>query len=119
MAKVLVVDDDRDFVNWVNRKLTTEGYEVKTANNGPDALTIATQEHPEVILLDVMMPGMDGYETCRLLKADADLNPIPVIMATAKDQADEYIQGLDAGASDYVTKPIVLPVLLARLLECR
>ena len=92
-----------------------QGYEALVASNGRQALEIAATERPDVILLDVMMPGMDGIEVCRRLKADEQLQKIPVIMVTAKDLDQDVVRGLDAGADDYVTKPFNREVLAARL----
>jgi putative two-component system response regulator len=92
-----------------------QGYEASVASNGRQALDLAAAERPDVILLDVMMPGMDGIEVCRRLKADEELRNIPVILVTAKDLDKEVVRGLEAGADDYVTKPFNREVLAARL----
>jgi len=115
MPKVLVADDIPDNVKLLAYELSDHGYEVVTAYNGRQALEVARLECPDVILLDVMMPGLDGIEVCRRLKADAELKNIPVIMISACDMEQDVIRGLDAGAHDYVTKPFSLPIVLARV----
>jgi len=115
MPKVLIVDDDLTFVRFLEHKLSAEGYEVVSVNNGVTVIQTAQTERPDVILMDVMMPVMDGFETCQRLKSHPTLNSIPVIMVTARDDEEDIVRGLDLGATDYVAKPIVIPVLLARL----
>ena len=105
MVKILIVDDLPDNSNLLARLVKDQGYEASVAFNGPQALELAAAERPDVILLDVMMPGMDGIEVCRRLKADEELRNIPVILVTAKDLDEDVVRGLDAGADDYVTKP--------------
>src|SRR3954469_12861866 len=105
MAKVLVVDDVADNVKLLAYELTDHGYEVVTAFDGLQALEVAVAERPDVILLDIMMPGMDGIEVCRRLKADPELQSTPVILVSALDRQDDVVRGLDAGAHDYITKP--------------
>jgi len=115
MTKVLVVDDSADIIGLLRTLLEAQGYEVSAAQSGPEALEVASARRPDVILSDVMMPGMDGIEVCRRLKADAELRIIPVILATGKDLDQDVVQGLDAGADDYVTKPFNKDILTARL----
>jgi diguanylate cyclase (GGDEF)-like protein len=115
MAKVLVVDDVADNVVLLTYELADHGFEVVTAFNGRQALDVAKTERPDVILLDIMMPGMDGFQVCRKLKENHELRSIPVIMVSAREQEDDVVKGLDAGAHDYVTKPFKLPVVLARV----
>ena len=115
MARVLVVDDIPDNIKLLTYELADEGHEVLVAHDGPEALAQAESERPDVILLDIMMPGLDGIEVCRRLKANPDLRAIPVIMVSARGQEVDVIAGLDAGAQDYVTKPFNLPVVLARV----
>jgi two-component system cell cycle response regulator len=114
-ARILVVDDVEPNVRLLEAKLTLEYYEVLTANDGATALQIASDERPDIILLDVMMPGMDGFETCRRLKADPVTRHIPVVLVTALDGREDKIKGLDAGADDFVTKPIDDVILFARV----
>jgi two-component system cell cycle response regulator len=114
-ARILVVDDVPANIRLLEAKLTYEYYEVLSAPDGPTALEVAAREAPDIILLDVMMPGMDGFEVCRRLKADAATRHIPVIMVTALDGREERIRGLEAGADDFVTKPIDDVILMARV----
>ena len=104
MAKILVVDDVSDNIKLLSLGLRNWGYEVLTASNGHQGLDIAAAEHPDVILLDVMMPVMDGIEVCRRLKRDPELQSIPIILVTAKDLDEDVIKGLDVGAHDYISK---------------
>jgi diguanylate cyclase (GGDEF)-like protein len=115
MPKVLVVDDQYDNVKLLAYELTDHGYQVVTAFNGHQALEIARSENPDVILLDVMMPGMNGVEVCGELKKDVNLRPIPVIMVSGREMDDDVIRGLDAGAHDYVTKPFNARIVMARV----
>ena len=114
-ARILVVDDVDINVRLLEAKLTLEYYDVLTCSDGATALEIAASERPDIILLDVMMPGMDGFETCRRLKADPVTRHIPVVLVTALDGRDDKIRGLDAGADDFVTKPIDDVILFARV----
>ncbi len=115
MANVLVVDDTVDTVTLLVGILKQQGHAVSTAHNGCEALQVASVERPDAILLDIMMPGMDGIEVCRRLKASPDTNTIPVILLTAKDTDEDVVAGLDAGADDYVRKPFNTKVLAARI----
>ncbi|MGB2987214.1 MAG: response regulator [Phycisphaerae bacterium] len=115
MAKVLVVDDSVTNVKVLVRTLSNLGYELLTAYNGKQALELAESQPPDVILLDVMMPGMDGYEVCRRLKANRKLSSIPVIMVSARNLEEDVVQGLDAGAHDYITKPFNRHIATARV----
>jgi len=115
MTTILVVDDVVDNVKILSCVLRKEGYKILTAYNGVDALTITNKSHPDVILLDIMMPGMDGIEVCKHLKSDAKLEHIPVIMVSAKDTEEDIISGLDVGAMDYITKPYDFKPMLARI----
>nr|WP_315463191.1 two-component system response regulator [uncultured Rhodoferax sp.] len=112
---VLVVDDSPENL-MLMQSLLRDAYKVKGANNGERALKIVTGEAPpDLILLDIMMPGMDGYEVCRRLKADPAVQHIPVIFLTAKVQTEDEAYGLSLGAADYITKPISPPIVLARV----
>jgi two-component system alkaline phosphatase synthesis response regulator PhoP/two-component system response regulator VicR len=102
---VLVVDDDPQIVRVVEINLTQEGYTVRTAADGEDALAAVAQERPDLIILDVMMPRMDGFETLKRLKADPALAEIPVIMLTARAQDEDVFEGYGTGAKWYLTKP--------------
>lgn len=114
-ARILVVDDVEPNVRLLEAKLTIEYYEVLTAMDGATAIEIASAERPDIILLDVMMPGMDGFETCRRLKADPVTRHIPVVLVTALDGREDRIRGLEAGADDFITKPIDDVILFARV----
>ena len=114
-ARVLIVDDVEANVRLLEAKLTIEYYDVLTASDGPTALEVAAREAPDLILLDVMMPGMDGFETCRRLKAHPDLRHVPVVLVTALNGREDRIRGLEAGADDFLTKPIDDLMLMARV----
>lgn len=103
--KILIVDDDIDSLKLIGLMLQRHGYEVIAANAGNQALSKANHERPDLIILDIMMPDMDGYEVCRRLRANADTRPIPIIMFTAKTLVDDKVAGFEAGADDYLTKP--------------
>lgn len=103
--KILIVDDDIDSLKLIGLMLQRQGYEVVAANAGNQALSKATSESPNLIILDVMMPDMDGYEVCRRLRANPDTRAIPIIMFTAKTLVDDKVAGFEAGADDYLTKP--------------
>ncbi|RPI97270.1 MAG: response regulator, partial [Chloroflexi bacterium] len=103
--KILIVDDDVDTLRLVGLMLQRQGYQIVAANNGHQALTMAQSEKPDLILLDVMMPDMDGYEVTRRLRGSATTSSIPIIMFTAKSQVDDKVTGFDVGADDYLTKP--------------
>lgn len=113
--RILVVDDHEDNVEVLRARLEARGYEVEGANNGKAALALARTFNPDLILLDVMMPDMDGLEVVRRLKGDRSLPFIPVIMQTALDSTERMVAGLEAGADDYVTKPINFAELEARV----
>jgi two-component system cell cycle response regulator len=114
-ARILVVDDVDANVRLLEAKLTAEYYEVSTASDGPTALAMAAQMLPDIILLDVMMPGMDGFEVCKRLKDDLLTRHIPVVLVTALDGRADRITGLEAGADDFLTKPIDDVMLFARV----
>lgn len=114
-ARVLVVDDVPPNVKLLEAKLTSEYFDVLTAFSGPEALDVISREHPDIILLDVMMPGMDGFEVCRRIKSDASTAHIPVVMVTALDQPSDRVAGLEAGADDFLTKPVQDLALFARV----
>ncbi len=114
-ARILVVDDVPANQRLLEAKLSSEYYEVALAGSGPEALDLAVRWAPDVILLDVMMPGMDGFEVCRRLKAHPATAHIPVVMITALTEPDERVRGLDAGADDFLSKPVDDATLFARL----
>lgn len=109
---ILVIDDDEKITSMLRRSLTFEGYSVKTASNGKEGLHQLNQYTPDLIILDVMMPELDGWEVCRRIR-DAEMS-VPILMLTAKDEVSERVKGLDLGADDYVVKPFALEELLAR-----
>ncbi|ETA03114.1 response regulator with CheY-like receiver [Frankia casuarinae] len=111
--RVLVVDDDAAVRESLERSLRFEGYEVATAVDGADALDVIGRERPDIVVLDVMMPRVDGLETCRRLRAQGD--DVPVLMLTARDGLADRVSGLDVGADDYLVKPFALEELFARL----
>jgi len=112
MPKVLVVEDEPDIADFISRGLGLKGYEVAVASSGEDALNSARQSPPDLVVLDLMLPGMSGVEVCRLLRRDSD---VPIIMLTARDSVADKVDGLEAGADDYITKPFVFDELLARV----
>jgi two-component system cell cycle response regulator len=114
-ARVLVVDDILANVKLLEARLSAEYFEVLTANSAGDALAILQDEHVDVVLLDVMMPGMDGFEVCRRIKSAPKTMHVPVIMVTALDQPSDKVQGLEAGADDFLTKPVDDIALITRV----
>jgi two-component system, OmpR family, alkaline phosphatase synthesis response regulator PhoP len=117
MAKdrILVVDDEEDILELITYNLTKEGYQVITAASGEAAISKAHKEKPDLILLDLMLPGVDGLDVYRELKKKQDTSQIPIIMVTAKTEDADIITGLELGSDDYVTKPFSPKVLLARI----
>lgn len=114
-ARVLVVDDILANVKLLEAKLTSEYFEVLTALDGPTALEVVEREMPDIVLLDVMMPGMDGFEVCKRIKSNPVTEHIPVVMVTALDQASDRVAGIEAGADDFLTKPVNDIALMARV----
>src|SRR5258706_4860007 len=114
-ARVLVVDDILSNVKLLEAKLTAEYFEVITAFNGLECLAKMEQGAPDIVLLDVMMPGMDGFEVCRRIKSNPKTAHVPVVMVTALDQPSDRVAGLDAGADDFLTKPVDDAALFARV----
>ncbi|MDQ1710090.1 MAG: hypothetical protein QOG49_1475, partial [Frankiaceae bacterium] len=115
MTRILVVDDDPDIARFIEINLRLEGYEVGTAFDGADALTQIGDLQPDLVLLDVMMPRVDGVEVCRRLRADPSTAHLPVIMLTAKSLSADKVVGLTAGADDYLIKPFDTLELVARV----
>jgi two-component system alkaline phosphatase synthesis response regulator PhoP len=113
--KILVVEDERDIARMIEYNLKKEGYRPVLVHDGSYAAMTAAKEKPALILLDLMLPGLDGLEVCRRLKADAKTKNIPIIMLTAKGEESDKVLGLGLGADDYVTKPFSLKELLARV----
>ncbi|MQA91915.1 MAG: diguanylate cyclase [Gemmatimonas sp.] len=113
--RILVVDDHPDNVEIINARLSSRGYAIETASNGEEALERVRENPPHLILLDVMMPVMDGFEVSRRIKKDPSLPFIPIILVTARGDTEDKVEGLDAGADDYLTKPVNFPELEARV----
>jgi two-component system alkaline phosphatase synthesis response regulator PhoP len=113
--KILLVDDEQDILDLIGFNLEKEGFEVHTANNGRTGLEIARRVLPDLVLLDVMMPGMDGMETCRELRDDSNLKHVLIAFLTARNEDYSQIAGFDAGADDYISKPIKPRVLVSRV----
>jgi len=109
---ILVIEDDERILQFLHRGLTYEGYRVDTAEDGSGGLLIARETPPDLVILDWMLPGMDGLEVCRRLRAASD---VPILMLTAKDTVADRVGGLDAGADDYLIKPFDFDELLARI----
>lgn len=112
-ARLLVVDDDAKITSFLRRGLVLEGYEVAVANSGTEALRAVAEAPPDLMVLDIMMPDLDGLEVCRRVRAAGET--FPVLMLTAKDSISDRVKGLDQGADDYLVKPFALEELLARL----
>ncbi|MEW6657665.1 MAG: response regulator transcription factor [Thermodesulfobacteriota bacterium] len=117
MAKeqILVIEDDEDILQLLKYNLAKEGYQVAAAVSGEGALRALKPNLPDLVLLDLMLPGMDGLEVCRLLKREAKTSRIPIIMLTAKGEEADIVTGLELGADDYITKPFSPRVMLARV----
>jgi two-component system alkaline phosphatase synthesis response regulator PhoP len=113
--KILVVDDEVDLVKTIRFYLETEGYNVMTSHNGEDALNQARKENPDLILLDLMLPKLDGYKVCRLLKFDERYKHIPILMLTAKTQEKDKVLGMETGADEYITKPFDMDELMEKI----
>jgi len=113
--KVLIVEDEKDIIKMLEYNLKKEGYRILSARDGEDALDLAIRELPDLVILDLMLPGMDGLEVCKELKKEAKTAPIPVIMLTAKSQESDKVLGLELGADDYMTKPFSPRELIARI----
>ena len=114
-ARVLVVDDILANVKLLEARLQAEYFEVLSAHSGQEALDLLARERVDVVLLDVMMPGMDGFEVCRRIKANIGTHHIPVVMVTALDQPADKVQGLESGADDFLTKPVDDIALVTRV----
>lgn len=113
--KILIVDDEVDLVETVRFPLEMEGYHVLVSYNGEDALNQARKENPDLILLDLMLPKLDGYKVCRLLKFDDRYKHIPILMLTAKTQEKDKALGMETGANEYITKPFEMDDLLKKV----
>ena len=117
MAKesVLIIEDDKNITELVKYNLEQEGYRVQSSARGDSGLEIARKNHPDLMILDLMLPGLDGLEICRILKQNSKTASIPIIMLTAKSEETDKIVGLELGADDYITKPFSPRELLARI----
>lgn len=115
MKTILVIDDEKDLIKLIDHNLSRDGYLVLGANDGIQGFSAAKKQKPDIILLDIMLPGMDGLDVCRKLKSDADTAHIPVIMLTARAQETDKVSGLELGADDYITKPFSPRELAARI----
>jgi two-component system phosphate regulon response regulator PhoB len=114
-ARILVVEDERDIAALVAYHLTKEGYRVLTAGGGPEALEAAAQERPDLIVLDLMLPGLSGYDVLRELRRHPEIGDVPVVVLTARREEPDRIRGLELGADDYVTKPFSPQELVLRI----
>jgi two-component system alkaline phosphatase synthesis response regulator PhoP len=112
---VLVVEDERDILELIKHRLVKEGFLVESAVTAEEGLEKAREKPPDLIVLDLMLPGIDGFDACRILKNDKRTQHIPIVMLTAKGEESDIVAGLETGADDYITKPFSLPVLVARL----
>ncbi len=115
--RILVVDDEKQLVDMVKMRLEANGYEVIAAYDGQEAFEAARRENPDLIILDLMLPRMDGYKVCGLLKADVRYNKIPIILFTAKAQEADITLGKEVGADAYITKPFESQALLSKIKE--
>ncbi len=113
--RILLVDDEIDILEFIGYNLTKEGYEVFTAENGAVALQLAEQHHPHLILLDRMMPVMDGAQTCRAIRENPNLRDTMVVFLSALGEEDQQLEGFGVGADDYLTKPIKIKLLISRI----
>jgi len=113
--KILIIEDEKDIVKMLEYNLQKEGFRTIYAYDGEDGLRLAQREYPDLMLLDLMLPGKDGLEICKIIKKDDKISQIPIIMLTAKSQEIDKIIGLEFGADDYVTKPFSLRELVARV----
>ena len=115
MAKILIAEEERDIRDLIAFTLRFAGYEVFAATNGEEAVEMAPKVNPDLVLMDVRMPRMPGYEACRVIKTDPDLKDIPVVFLSAKGQESEIQQGLEAGAEEYLLKPFAPDQLTKRV----
>ena len=115
MAKILIAEDERDIRDLVAFTLRFAGYEVAAAANGEEAVAMASKENPDLILMDVRMPRMTGYDACRILKANPEMKDIPIVFLSAKGQESEIQTGLEVGAEEYLLKPFAPDQLTERV----
>lgn len=114
-GKIVIVEDEAEYANMLRIRLESSGYDVTTANNPNLGLQIITESKPDLILMDINMPEMTGFEACKILKSDENLADIPVIFLTARIATDDVLEGFDVGGVDYLTKPVDARILLARV----
>ena len=112
---IIVVEDDLDIRELISFNLANEGHQVFEANNGEVGIDKARNNNPDLILLDLMLPGIQGLDVCRIIKSDQETKEIPIIMVTALGQEEDIVKGLETGADDYITKPFSIKVLIARV----
>lgn len=112
---ILIVDDEADLLELIEYNLKKEGYNVLKAENGMEGIRLARKHHPDLILLDIMMPRMTGFEVCKIIREDNDLKQVPVIFLTARSDEETEVTGLDVGADDFLPKPISTVKLVARI----
>ena len=112
---ILVVDDEQDILDLIEYNLSKSGFSVILAKSGSEALTLAESENPDIILLDLMLPDLDGFDVCKMLKGNSNTSHIPIIMLTAKGEDADIVTGLELGANDYVVKPFSQRILIARI----
>ncbi|KPU28308.1 ArsR family transcriptional regulator [Caloranaerobacter sp. TR13] len=115
LRKILVVDDEEHIIELIRFNLETNGYNVISANDGKEALKKVKEEKPDLVILDLMLPSIDGIEICKILRKDKETEKLPIIMLTAKSEEIDMILGLEIGADDYITKPFSIRELLARI----
>jgi len=113
--RILIIEDESDIGELLEYNLQKEGYDTILANNGESGLQIAKKEKPNLLILDLMLPGIDGLDVCRLIKSDSDTKDISIVMLTALGQEEDIVKGLESGADDYITKPFSFKVLIARI----
>jgi two-component system, OmpR family, alkaline phosphatase synthesis response regulator PhoP len=113
--KILIVDDEPDILEFLQYNLKKEGYAVVTAGDGVHAIIVAEREKPDLIILDIMMPEMDGVETCRVLRGKKEFTDLPIAFLTARDEEFSQVAALDVGGDDYITKPIKPRILISRI----
>ncbi len=112
---ILVIDDEEDIRELLDYNLTKEGFRVYTEPDGNSGLKVIRERRPDLIVLDLMLPGLDGLDVCRIVKNDKELSHIPIVMLTAKGEEEDVITGLELGADDYITKPFSMYILIARI----
>ena len=115
MSKILIIEDEAKIARFIELELAHEGYEVQSAGDGVAGLKAVQSFKPDLLVLDLMLPGLSGIEVCRRLRASEDTNTLPILMLTAKDDVSDKVMGLDMGADDYMTKPFAIEELLARI----